>query len=29
MAQREQYMFISLAALGGEYTDGTIGNTIY
>lgn len=28
-AQREQYMFISLAALGGEYTDGTVGNTIH
>jgi hypothetical protein len=28
-AEKEQYMFISLAASGGEYADGTAGNTIY
>jgi len=28
-AQRQQYMFISLAASGGQYSDETPGNTIY
>jgi hypothetical protein len=28
-AERQQYMFISSAAAGGENSDGTPGNTIY